>query len=527
MIKEIETPAELEGYKRLTEFHYRGAGGAGRRVPLIAVTNVWELPEVVGFIEITSTFLVNTARKTLLDAPFSDPHRGVAWARWTSVTARRFSNSVARISRCVVFPELRGLGLSRLLVDAAVAYARDRWHIGGLQPSFIEITAEMLRYWPFVKGAGFTYIGDTEGNQHRAAKDMRYLLRRKLGAHGLPQGGGGILSAQRAYATTLAGIIEDSDLSVEKIVSLLHQSPDKLSDEEWVQLHSVFRRPKPTFIRGLTPAAESLLKRRIPRAACHPKSTVKCSVLELAGLSIETEARPVRTAAARRVQEAFGIVTTKFHTRIADGFHLSVRSGDRVLIDGPSGSGKSLLLKGIEVLATGAGQMPDGVTLRGERSSKPLRVTSLQKYDVEQSPIELFHSYPLDSALATLASAGLAEPQLFVREAKRLSAGQAYRLALALAMAPQPEVMIVDEFCEALDRYTAVAVSHRLRQMTQRSGTIVIVGTADSSRIIGPFDPTVLVHLASDGRVRVETVSPHDTDAANKESTVGDRVQNR
>jgi ribosomal protein S18 acetylase RimI-like enzyme len=144
-IKEIETEEEYSGYKRLTEYHYRGGGGIGRCVPLVASIETQDLPNVVGFVELSSSFLVNSARKKVFDSQFSDPEHGIAWVRWDTRTARKFANIFVRISRCVVFPELRGVGLSTKLLEAAVTFSKERWHIGGKRPSFIEITADMLR----------------------------------------------------------------------------------------------------------------------------------------------------------------------------------------------------------------------------------------------------------------------------------------------------------------------------------------------------------------------------------------------
>ena len=209
----------------------------GRCVPLIAKIDMWDLPNVVGFIELSSTFIVNTARSRFLNAQFVDKERGFAWQRWDREVAKAFSNSIVRISRCVVYPELRGLGLSRILVEAAARFAKERWHLGGLRPSFIEITAEMLRFWPFVRAAGFHYIGETEGNRHRAAKDMRYLVIRDRKTAGMPKGGGGIMFAQRGYAKTLVDVMERTGYKIDEILAILQRSPEKLSDEEWVALH--------------------------------------------------------------------------------------------------------------------------------------------------------------------------------------------------------------------------------------------------------------------------------------------------
>ena len=153
IVKEIETDDELAGYQRLTEYHYRGNGGVGRRVPLIACVDCWELPSVVGFIELASSFLVNTARARVLDTRFSDPSRGVAWTQWKTKSNNIASinpiipqNSIVRISRCVVFPELRGVGLAKVLVDASILYSQQRWHVGGVQPvSYTHLTLPTKR----------------------------------------------------------------------------------------------------------------------------------------------------------------------------------------------------------------------------------------------------------------------------------------------------------------------------------------------------------------------------------------------
>ena len=109
-VKEIVSEDELTEFERLTHFHYRGKGGMGRSVPLIAKVDVWDLPSVVGFIELSSTFIVNTARSRFLNAQFVDRDRGFAWLLWDRKVAKTFSNSIVRISRCMVYPELRGLG---------------------------------------------------------------------------------------------------------------------------------------------------------------------------------------------------------------------------------------------------------------------------------------------------------------------------------------------------------------------------------------------------------------------------------
>ena len=511
-VKEVETAEELAGYQRLTEFHYRGNGGAGRRVPLVACVHCWELPPVVGFIELASSFLVNTARARVLDTRFSDPSRGVAWTQWRTNPINAASrhpavpqNSVVRISRCVVFPELRGVGLAKVLVDAAVAFGQQRWHLGGVQPSFIEITAEMLRYWPFVKGSGFRYVGDTDGNEHRVEEDMRYLLRLSLQRRGLPRGGGGILTLQRAHAVLLQKVMYQRGLNLKEVLDYLRRSPEKLSDEDWVQLHRVFRRGKPTYIRGLTRAADMFLHRKgrkdTDRAAM-TKRMRSSVVVDARGLSVRVFSRPVKSARARRVQEAFGIVNAEFRSTLVNDLDITVLRGQIILVGGPSGTGKSLLLRAVRYLVgigPSKGRLPDGVGLEGQRITEGVRVGWPQAIPKAMAPIELLDRFPLNEALQILASAGLADAQLFVRPAYTLSLGQSYRLSLALALAKAPELLLIDEYCEPLDRYCAAAVSKKLRKAAAQRQMGVIVATANPERVYRSLTPDRILLLSSDG----------------------------
>lgn len=506
-LKEIETQDELRGFDRLTQYHYRGSGGAGRRVPLIAVVDQWELPPVVGFLELSSSFLVNSARDSALNTRFSDPDRGIGWTKWDAQTARKFGNIVVRISRCVVFPELRGVGLAHLLLDAAIDFARQRWHIGGLRPSFIEITAEMLRYWPFVERAGFIYVGDTEGNSHRVEKDMRYLLGRALKARDLPQGGGGILSLQRSNAMLLHGLIKDRGMTLDGVLQHLKRSPEKLSDETWVQLHRVFRRPKPTYMYGLTQSAQALVRRRSAakpnKRSAESEQNPAIQLVQIEDLQLGVAVKPERSWRARRVQEAFGIVATSFDSVLISDLCLNLTAGDLLLIGGPSGSGKSLLLRAIRHLcASGSarGRLPREVTLRGRLLSRKLSVAWLRPLPPKRSPIELLSQLSLERALQLLASAGLAEAQLFVRPTRTLSLGQAYRLQIALALSEEPDLLIIDEFCEPLDRFTTVAVCRKIHRRGRSDEMAVIVATADPEKVVRTLQPTHTLLLSSSGQ---------------------------
>ncbi|AYZ66755.1 ATP-binding cassette domain-containing protein [Burkholderia multivorans] len=514
-VKEVESEDELSALNSLKQFHYRGENMAGRAVPLIAVTSHRLLPKVIGFIEITSALLVNTARKTVLDRPFSDPERDVHWQRWDMNTAKRHTKRLARISRCVVYPELRGLGLASKLANAATIYARDRWHYGGSQAVFLEITADMLRFAPFVLGAGFTYVGDTEGNEVRMLRDMRYLLNRtiKSGSNDdFPQGGGGIMSLQRSYATMLLGVMNRRNIGLEHLLNVLRRSPETLDDDEWISLHRVFRRPKPTYMYGLTPAATKHLHavapiaRQVPNGAHLLRSRPFASganLININGLSINTSVAPSASPRGRKVAEAFGIVAKRVDTSLISNLDLEIHSGDVILITGPSGTGKSILLRAIHESLTGIQSLPDGVSIQNGKISGTDRVSWVTKVDLSKAPVDLLDKVSLEHALSLLGIAGLAESSLFVRPAATLSDGQKYRLTIACALAEDPDVLFVDAFCEPLDDLSAAAVCKGLRELSRRTGKIILAATASPDRLLAALEPDKVVQLLPGRAVKV------------------------
>ena len=413
------------------------------------------------------------------------------------------------------FPSLGGSGSRHYSLRSAVKYARDRWHIGGMRPVFLEITADMLRYWPFVQKAGFTYVGDTEGNEHRAAKDMGYLMRKAAGAssggpEGMPKGGGGILSTQRSRATHLRQVVDNTGLSLEEVIDHLKMSPDKLSDDAWMLLHKVYRRPKPTYLRGLTPAAEELVLRRAAISNKNGSATTFLSsrtvpermVLELRNLTIVVKAKPVSSNRSRRLQEAFGIVSEQVELPVVENLDLSIHSGQVVLITGPSGSGKSLLLESIKLLTGGGTSVctSSDISVTGKLIGACPDVGIPKTCDPSVAPIDALNWLPMEQALRTMAVSGLAEPQVLIRPSKTLSLGQRYRLSLALGLADDIDLFLVDEFCEPLDQYSMAAVSKHLRREADVRGMGVIVATSRADPVASSLRPDQTLFLSSDGR---------------------------
>jgi ABC-type ATPase with predicted acetyltransferase domain len=167
--------------------------------------------------------------------------------------------------------------------------------------------------------------------------------------------------------------------------------------------------------------------------------------------------------------------------------------GRIVLIDGASGSGKSTLLR--QYRRRLRGRCIDLARLR----------------TAPGSVIDQFPDLPLSCALQLLARVGLAEAHTYLLNPRRLSAGQRWRLKLALAMqrmshmgrAPRDKaaVLVCDEFCSCLDEVTAAVVCHALRRFVDEACCGAVV--AGSRHLAGALRPDVIVTCDFDGQAIV------------------------
>lgn len=183
------------------------------------------------------------------------------------------------------------------------------------------------------------------------------------------------------------------------------------------------------------------------------------------------------------------------HT-VFDGISFDVHKGEVLAIIGPSGSGKSTLLRCINFLETpDAGRITvDDVTID---ASKPVQKAQCRKLRARIGMVfQSFNLFPhltvLDNivlpqrrvlnrpepeararGMELLARVGLADKA--ASYPSRCSGGQQQRIAIARALALDPEVMLFDEPTSALDPELGLEVLAVMRELAQTGMTMLVV----------------------------------------------------
>jgi tungstate transport system ATP-binding protein len=192
---------------------------------------------------------------------------------------------------------------------------------------------------------------------------------------------------------------------------------------------------------------------------------------------------------------------------ILDNIALTLAAGSPTVLVGPNGGGKTTLLR----LAMGLIAPSRGRVTWGGR----IDAASTRRAIVFQRPVMLRRSadgnihYALSAAgvarneraaraAELLGLVGLSE--LGGRPARKLSGGEQQRLALARALAKEPQVLFLDEPTASLDPAASKAVEDVIRTVTLR-GIKVVMATHDLGSARRLAGDVVLLHR---GRI-VET----------------------
>jgi len=202
------------------------------------------------------------------------------------------------------------------------------------------------------------------------------------------------------------------------------------------------------------------------------------------------------------------------------GVDLEVAQGESVALLGPSGSGKStllLLLAGllqpsagtVRVAGQDLGRLGERQLLRLRRSTVGILLQGPSRNLLPYATVTENLAFAQRGGRVpvgqrrrrrdeVLAAVGLEEMQH--RRAVSLSGGEQQRLALAIAVASAPAVLLADEPTSQLDPASAGYVAQLLQSARDRFGSTLVVVTHDEDFASG-FDRSVAMR---DGRIGAE-----------------------
>lgn len=183
------------------------------------------------------------------------------------------------------------------------------------------------------------------------------------------------------------------------------------------------------------------------------------------------------------------------HT-VLDGIDLEVMPGEVLAIIGPSGSGKSTLLRCINYL-----EPPDGghVTIGDISLNAAAPAGRSELSTLRRSVGMVFQSFNLFPHMTVLRNVSLAQERVLGRSRRsadersmqllsrvgladkaqqfpgRCSGGQQQRIAIARALALDPDVMLFDEPTSALDPELGLEVLAVMRELAETGMTMIVV----------------------------------------------------
>ena len=172
---------------------------------------------------------------------------------------------------------------------------------------------------------------------------------------------------------------------------------------------------------------------------------------------------------------------------ILEGISLSIKEGEHLTITGPSGSGKSSLLKLLAALVSpSSGQLfyqgqemgdLDPVAYRREVSycfqqpvlfGQTVRDNVAFPFEIRQIPFDQ------ERVLTALARLNLG-PEFLEKPIKDLSGGEKQRVALVRNLLFEPKVLLLDEVSSGLDEKTKILLRTFLNDLHQEGVTLIEV----------------------------------------------------
>ena len=217
--------------------------------------------------------------------------------------------------------------------------------------------------------------------------------------------------------------------------------------------------------------------------------------------SVSSHARPQRASVTqvRERMRAESVWLAYGEHWVVRDVNLAVREGEVLALIGASGSGKTTLLRSLNRLteitagAARAGRITlDGEDIHDVEVNELRRRVSMVFQQPNPFPMSIFdnvafalreqsrkrpHKRELEPpVIDALKRAGLYEEVRddLNRPALRLSGGQQQRLCIARAIAPRPEVLLMDEPCSALDPISTSTIEKLIGELRRDLAVVVV-----------------------------------------------------
>jgi phosphate transport system ATP-binding protein len=270
----------------------------------------------------------------------------------------------------------------------------------------------------------------------------------------------------------------------------------------------------------------------VRRIAVEREPRVVVSTTGPNGASTAAAARPSASARLRAARPPVGAVRERMRADsvwlaygenwVVRDISLPVRQGEVLALIGASGSGKTTLLRSLNRLtevtagAARAGQISlDGQEIHGLEVNALRRRVSMVFQQPNPFPMSIFdnvayalaeqspprgrrrrRSAELEHAVTdALRRAGLYDEVAgdLERSALKLSGGQQQRLCIARALAAQPEVLLLDEPCSALDPISTATIEELIIGL--RESVAIVIVTHNLQQAFRVADHVAFMHL--------------------------------
>jgi len=219
----------------------------------------------------------------------------------------------------------------------------------------------------------------------------------------------------------------------------------------------------------------------------------------------QDEREAVRAASAASGPERLRLEQVSIRygsTQAVDSVSLSIHQGEVLALIGPSGCGKTTLLRTLNRLTELSPTASRGgrITLDGEDIHELADTTLRSRVAMVFQQPNPFPMSIFDNVAFALREQSRRRPRRrelepLVIDALRLSGGQQQRLCIARAIAPRPEVLLMDEPCSALDPISTNTIEKLIGDLRRELAVVVVTHNLAQARRIA--DKVAFMYLGN------------------------------